>query len=138
MATSTIFYQGKLHTEARHNQSGTLINTDAPVDNNGKGEAFSPTDLCATSLACCMLTVMGIAAESKNIPFNKVEVQLQKVMASDPRRISRIEITMKIFDEGLSEKDKAILENTARTCPVAKSLHPDIEQDITFSYENAD
>lgn len=134
MTTSTIYYQGNLHTEARHNQSGIVIATDAPVDNQGKGEAFSPTDLCATSLACCMLTVMGIMAETKGIPFNKVEVQLQKIMASDPRRIIGIEINMTIFDEGLDEKMKQMLEHTALTCPVAKSLHPDIKQDIRFTY----
>jgi len=134
MTTSTIYYQGALHTEARHNQSGTIIVTDAPVDNQGKGEAFSPTDLCATSLACCMLTVMGIMAEGKGIPFNKAEIQLQKIMASDPRRIIGIEIDMTIFDEGLDEKMMQILQHTALTCPVAKSLHPDIKQDISFSY----
>lgn len=134
MATSTVIYTDELHTRAIHRKSGVALETDAPVDNKGKGESFSPTDLCATSLATCMLTVMGILANEKSIPFPGAEAEVTKIMASDPRRISAIEIEMQIQDYGLSEKQKAMLENTARNCPVAKSLHPDIRQEVRFTY----
>lgn len=134
MVTSTVKYKGELHTEAIHLKSGAGIETDAPVDNKGKGEGFSPTDLCATSLATCMLTVMGILANEKNIPFQEARAEVTKIMASDPRRISAIEIEMHIQDAGLNDKEKTMLENTARNCPVAKSLNPEIRQEVRFRY----
>jgi uncharacterized OsmC-like protein len=134
MITSTVSYKGGLHTQAVHLKSGTVVETDAPVDNKGKGECFSPTDLCATSLATCMLTIMGILAEEKNLPFAEADAQVTKIMAAEPRRIATIEITISIQDLGLSEKEKAMLENAARNCPVAKSLHPDIWQDVRFIF----
>jgi uncharacterized OsmC-like protein len=134
MATSTVIYTGELHAKATHLKSGASLETDAPVDNKGKGEGFSPTDLCATSLATCMLTVMGILANEKNIPFQEAKAEVTKVMSSEPRRITAIEIEMNIQDIGLSDKEKAMLENTARNCPVAKSLHPEIRQEVRFTY----
>lgn len=131
--TSKIVYQGSLHTEAEHCASGSIIETDAPVDNNGKGERFSPTDLAATSLATCMLTVMGIASKDKPYSLDKTVVELEKIMGTSPRRITEIRIRM-VFPEGLhiSKGEQAYLERVALNCPVSKSLHPDIKQDITF------
>lgn len=135
MATAQIHYEGQLRSRCIHLQSGTVIITDAPTDNHGKGEAFSPTDLTATSLASCMLTTMGIAAKKYNIPFEKADAEMQKVMASDPRRISAIAITIKIPGNPiLSHEQKKLLEAAALNCPVAKSLHPDINQQIKFEY----
>lgn len=138
MPTSSIQYLGDLRTEATHNQSGISIITDAPVDNQGKGEAFSPTDLVATALGNCMLTLMGIACNNHQIPDIKgTTIQIQKHMGTDPRRIIAIDVDIQIADRGLSDKQKEILQRAALTCPVAKSLHPDINQNITFSYINA-
>jgi len=136
MATSYVKYLGALRTEATHRQSGKNIITDAPMDNNGKGEAFSPTDLTATSLAACMITVMGIKAEQDAIPFEQVSAEVTKVMAGPPRRISEIHLTVSINESGLTEKQKTILERTAQTCPVALSLHPDIRLKIDFRYNS--
>lgn len=132
--TSKVIYKGALRTEAEHLQSGSKMITDAPVDNHGKGEAFSPTDTVATALATCMLTVMGIKAENMEADITGTTAEVTKTMASDPRRISRIEVRLK-FPAEYSEKDTKVLEHTARTCPVLQSLHPDIEKDITFQYK---
>lgn len=132
--TSKVIYKGALRTEAEHLQSGSKMITDAPVDNHGKGEAFSPTDTVATALATCMLTVMGIKAENMDADITGTTAEVTKTMASDPRRISRIEVRLK-FPSEYSDKDTKILEHTARTCPVLQSLHPDIEKDITFQYK---
>lgn len=133
MATSTIKYLGDLRTEATHIQSGDKIITDAPVDNNGKGEAFSPTDLLATSLASCMLTIMGIAAKTHAISIDGTSCEITKVMAPAPRRVSEIHASLN-FLSSYTDKEKAILENAAKTCPVFYSLHPDIKKIITFNY----
>lgn len=133
MKTSEIIYKGDLRTTAIHLKSGQQIVTDAPVDNNGKGEAFSPTDLMSTSLGSCMLTVMGIVAKRHNINIDGTRVEILKVMAENPRRVSEIHVDM-YFTNSFSEKDKTLLENTALACPVAKSLHPDINQKIRFHY----
>lgn len=133
MATSTVKYLGNLRTEATHNASGLKIITDAPVDNNGKGEAFSPTDLTATSLASCMITIMGITANAKNWPLNYCECEVEKIMSSAPRRISEINLTMKL-DAAWDKKQRSILENAAKTCPVAFSLHPELKVNLTFNY----
>ncbi len=129
-----VVYQGSLRNEATHLKSGNTLRTDAPPDNKGKGEAFSPTDLLCTSLATCMITLMGIAADSKGIILGNVEAEIEKVMAADPRRVSHIIIALKIEGMNYTEREKAILENAAKTCPVAKSLHPDIVQEVTFQY----
>lgn len=134
--TSTVVYQGDLRTVCTHLQSGSIIETDAPTDNNGKGERFSPTDLLATSLATCMLTVMGIKARNMNIEIKGTKVDVQKVMKQDPRRVGGINLTFHIPDalEDLGEKEKIILQNTALTCPVQHSIHPDIEVNIEWNW----
>lgn len=132
----TVTYQGDLRNQAEHIQSGNTLITDAPTDNHGKGEAFSPTDLLCTSLASCMITLMGIAANSKGIQLGKVEASIEKVMYSEPRRVGEIHIQLVLENKEYTDREKAILENAALTCPVAKSLHPDIKQEVTFSYSN--
>ena len=130
--TSKVFYNGALRTTCTHMQSGQSIITDAPTDNNGRGEAFSPTDLVATALATCMITVMGIKAHANKLNIDGAELMVTKVMASDPRRISEVHILVKMPAANFDYKTQKILENTGRTCPVAMSLHPDIKQLITF------
>ena len=133
--TSTILYLGNLRTSCTHILSGQTFITDAPLDNNGQGEAFSPTDLTATSLGTCMITIMGIAARNHNINIDNTRLEVTKHMASDPRRIAALDINI-IFPEDIrySSKEKKILEAAGRTCPVALSLHPDIRQNITFNW----
>jgi len=114
--------------------SGSKIITDAPVDNHGKGQAFSPTDLMATSLANCMLTVMGIAANTHTINMDGAEAEITKVMAANPRRVSEIHVTITMPAKNYTDKEKSILEHAGRTCPVAQSLHPNILQNINFIY----
>jgi uncharacterized OsmC-like protein len=133
--TSRIVYKGDLRTLATHLQSTTAIETDAPVDNQGKGERFSPTDLLATSLGCCMVTIMGIKARDMNIDLNGVTLEILKHMKSDPRRVGGVDISFHFPSTlQLDEKQKTILQNAALTCPVAKSLHPDIEQNVFFNW----
>lgn len=134
MTTSTVTYNGKLRTTAIHLKSNTQIITDAPVDNHGKGEAFSPTDLLATSLASCMLTIMGIKAESMRLDINDSKAEVTKVMASDPRRVAEIHVKITVTGARLGMLDQRILENVAKACPVAKSLHPDIKQVVEFHF----
>ncbi|MDF2435727.1 MAG: OsmC family protein [Bacteroidota bacterium] len=134
MTTSIIIYKGNLRTEAVHNRSGQTIITDAPIDNNGKGEAFSPTDLLATSLGNCMLTIMGIVAGRNQLDIEGTMVDITKVMAENPRRVAEIIVEFKMTGKNYSEKDRTLLENAAKTCPVAKSLHPDLKQTISFNY----
>lgn len=129
---SEVYYNGKLRTSAVHLKSGTKIITDAPVDNNGKGEAFSPTDLVATSLASCMITIMGIRAQKMDLNIDGISAKVKKYMASDPRRIAKISIVLDMPKVKLTQKEKNILEKAARTCPVALSLDPEITQDVTF------
>jgi len=133
--TAQIIYQGDLRTTATHLQSGTAINTDAPTDNQGKGECFSPTDLVATALATCMITTMGIKARTMDIQLDGTKADVTKIMASDPRRISEIVVHL-FFPSSLNldEKQKEILERTARTCPVERSLHPDVKLDLQFNW----
>lgn len=133
MTTSTVTYEGNLRTNAIHLQSNNQIITDAPTDNHGRGEAFSPTDLLATSLASCMLTVMGIKAESMGLDLTGTTADVTKIMATEPRRVAQIDVQIKV--KGVSEeKDQIILKNTALTCPVAKSLHPDLLQNIQIEF----
>ncbi len=131
--TSKVVYLGELRTACEHLQSGSTIITDAPLDNEGKGEAFSPTDTVATALASCMYTIMGIKARDHGFDLKDTYAEVTKTMESDPRRISKIEINFFLRAE-YSEKHRAILERAANTCPVIYSLHPDIEKVITFSY----
>lgn len=133
--TSQIIYKGALRTEATHLQSGTVIETDAPVDNQGKGERFSPTDLLATSLGNCMLTIMGIKARDMQVDLEGTKVDITKIMKADPRRVGGIKVHFHFPSSLLvDDKQKTILERAALTCPVAKSIHPDIEQDIVFNW----
>ena len=134
MPTSKVTYLGDLRTSSIHLQSGSKIITDAPLDNNGKGEAFSPTDMVANSLATCMLTVMGIKALDLGVDFSGSTAEVTKIMAADPRRISEIHITF-AMNLTADEKTKTILERTAMTCPVHFSLHPDIKKEITFNWK---
>ena len=133
--TSEIVYTGDLRTEAKHLQSGSVIETDAPVDNHGKGERFSPTDLVATALANCMLTVMGIKARDMQLDMKGTRVEITKKMGTDPRRITGIDAFLHFPKElNADEKQRTILERTALTCPVLESLHPDIKKDVRFNW----
>jgi uncharacterized OsmC-like protein len=133
MHTSSVKYLGNLRTEAVHSASSSQIITDAPVDNHGKGEAFSPTDLMATSLANCMLTVMGIKSETDNMTkIDGAMAEVTKVMYAEPRRVGEIHVKITFPKNNFSDKEKKIYENTAHTCPVAKSLHPDLKQVLSF------
>lgn len=129
--TSKVTYEGELRTTCLHLKSGNTYITDAPVDNHGKGEAFSPTDTVATGLASCMLTVMGIKARDLAVNLVNATATVTKQMAVNPRRISKIEVTLELPAE-VSEKHREILEHAALTCPVYYSLHPDIEKVIEF------
>lgn len=133
MSTSKVTYLGNLRTENEHLKSGSKFITDAPTDNNGKGEAFSPTDTVATGLANCMITMMGIKARDMQVNMDGTTAMVTKTMAADPRRISKIEVVLN-FPAGIDERSRKILENTARTCPVHYSLHPDIERVIEFNW----
>ena len=133
--TSKIIYQGDLRTQATHLQSGDIILTDAPKDNHGKGEAFSPTDLVATALGSCMLSIMGIIANRHEINIVGTQVSIHKIMQANPRRIAAIEVTMHMPNVTYTPKERALLENAARTCPVALSLHPELEQKLSFVYQ---
>jgi uncharacterized OsmC-like protein len=131
--TSKVTYLGNLRTENLHLKSGDTYITDAPTDNNGKGEAFSPTDTVATGLANCMLTVMGIKARDLKLDMSGTTAEVTKIMASNPRRISKIGVVLNLPFKA-DAKHKKILEHTARTCPVLNSLHPEIEKDISFNW----
>ena len=133
MSRANIVYQNNLRTEAEHIVSGEKIITDAPVDNNGKGEAFSPTDLVATALGSCMITIMAISANKYDIDVTGTYASVKKNMGSDPRRISEIFIDINM-NKNIEEKDRKRLERAALACPVHKSLHPDLEKKIRFLY----
>ena len=132
--TTKLIYTGGLHTEAVHIRSGNSIETDAPVDNQGKGEAFSPTDLIAASLGSCILTIMGIAARKHGINIEGTTCDVSKKMASKPRRIARIEVNLQMPDGQYSDKEKEILDYAARNTPVSRSLHPDLEEVIVIEW----
>lgn len=135
MKTISSTYLGALRIESTHNQSGTVLNTDAPVDNNGKGESFSPTDLVATALGNCIMTIMGIKAQQMNLDLNGTSIQVQKIMSESPRRIGEIVVELDFPKKGnYTEKDKKILEAAARTCPVSLSLHPETKQTLKFNW----
>ena len=132
--TSKITYLGNLRTSSIHLQSGSEIISDAPIDNNGKGEAFSPTDTVANALGSCMFTVMGIKAQDLNVDLSNSTAEITKVMAADPRRISEIHVVFN-FSVVTDTKNKTILERNAMTCPVYYSLHSDIKKVITFNWK---
>jgi putative redox protein len=127
-------YAGGLKVDLHHGPSGAQMRTAAPVDNNGDGSSFSPTDLLAASLGACMVTVMGIYAQRNGIPFDGVEFRLEKHMRADPRRVDRLPVTIRM-PAALDERQRQTLENVALTCPVSRSLLPEIEQDIRFVYD---
>jgi putative redox protein len=133
MKTAYIKYLGELRTAATHIRSGNEIITDAPLDNHGKGEAFSPTDLVSSALVSCMMTVIGIMADAHGIDVSGMEGESLKVMGTNPRRIVGIEVSLR-FPRAYLEHDRVLIERTARTCPVAMSLHPDLKQEISFEY----
>ncbi|MEO6644921.1 MAG: OsmC family protein [Chitinophagaceae bacterium] len=134
--TSTIVYEGSLRTIATHLQSGTVIETDAPLDNQGKAERFSPSDLVATALGSCMMTIMGIKARDMKIDLRDTKIEIEKIMKSDPRRIGGINLTFSFPDHlQLAEKERVILERAAHTCPVIYSIHPDIELKVQFNWK---
>ena len=132
--TSKVTYLGDLRTSSIHIQSGTEILSDAPVDNNGKGEAFSPTDTVANGLATCMMTIMGIKARDLGIDLTGTTAEVVKIMNAEPRRIGAIEIVFQIQGTD-DQKSKTILERAGMTCPVFLSLHPDVEKRITFNWK---
>ncbi|MBT3423816.1 MAG: OsmC family protein [Bacteroidetes bacterium] len=134
MITSRTVYIGNLRTEMTHLQSESEVITDAPIDNQGKGEKFSPTDLVATSLSSCMLTIMGIAANTHHFNIDGTIAEVTKVMASNPRRISEIHINLSFPHNNYSEREKKHIKHAAFTCPVSQSLHPNLKQVITFNY----
>ena len=135
MSTITSVYSGNLRTQATHNASGNQIITESPLDNNGRGEAFSPSDLTCASLGSCMMTIMGIVAERNNIALEGTKIDITKVMVPEPRRIGEIIVDFHLpAGVTYTDKEKALLENAARTCPVALSLHPEIKQTVKFIY----
>lgn len=134
MDTAHVTYLGELRTEAVHVRSGQTLVTDAPLDNQGRGEAFSPTDLLSTALASCMMTLMGITARDKGIPLKGLKARVVKHMTAAPRMVERVEVHVELEGDGLGDREKTILENAARTCPVARSLRADLVQDIRFTY----
>ncbi len=133
--TSTVVYEGDLRTTCTHLQSGGHFETDAPVDNNGKGQRFSPTDLMATSLATCMLTVMGIKARTMGFDLYGIKVEVEKIMKADPRRIGGINLFFHLPEalKTIDEKTIQILKNTGNTCPVQQSLHPEIAVKVDWA-----
>lgn len=135
MATSTVTYQGQIRTQCVHLRSGNTFITDAPTDNNGKGQAFSPTDTVATALASCMLTIMGIRADKYNWDIDGTKAEVTKHMGTDPRRIVKVEVSIEVVAEGIDSAARTILEDAALNCPVAKSIHPDIDQVVRFTYK---
>ncbi|WP_274571728.1 OsmC family protein [Neisseria leonii] len=131
---ATVRYCGSLHNDLTHSASGSTISTDAPVDNQGKGEAFSPTDLLSASLAACAMTIMGIKAAGLGVELTGARAEVAKEMAADPRRVAAVRIDF-FLSRDLDERSRRILEAAAHTCPVAQSLHPDVVQQFRFHYE---
>jgi putative redox protein len=133
MVQIDIVYEGGLHTHATHKPSGATLSTDAPVDNNGRGEAFSPTDLLATALGTCMLTIMGMVAARENVALEGARVRVEKHMTqTPPRRVAKLNVIFDLPDATDVQRRK--LENAAHTCPVHHSLHPDVVIDIIFNW----
>jgi len=135
MVEARVVYEGQLHCSITHGPSGANIQTDAPKDNNGKGEAFSPTDLVGAALASCMLTIMGIYAQRQNIELKGASGRIVKEMVTTPeRRIGKLTVELKL-PASVPQEHRAALEKAALACPVHKSLHPDVQKVVTFSYD---
>ncbi len=135
MVEIQVVYEGELHTSCRHGPSGAALSSDAPIDNQGRGQSFSPTDLVATGLASCMLTVMGILAQRHRWPIEGACARVEKHMVSEPvRRIGRLVVELS-FPEGIPEQARGPLEQAARSCPVRQSLHPGIEVEMAFAWD---
>jgi len=134
--TASIMYKGELRCECTHLQSGTIIETDAPTDNRGKGERFSPTDTVCVALATCIITTMGIRAADMQINLAGTKLGVTKFMLSEPRRIGKITVNLELPGSGVEEKDRVILQKIGDNCPVMKSLHPDLEVITTYSWLN--
>jgi uncharacterized OsmC-like protein len=136
MTTFETKYSGNLRTEITHLQSGNILITDAPTDNHGKGEFFSPTDLLASALGSCILTIMGIAAQNHGFNIDGTSVETTKVMASRPRRVAELIVKITFPHNNYSERELKILEASARECPVANSLHPDLKRTVSFIFKD--
>jgi putative redox protein len=134
METIRTIYKGDYRTEATHVLSSETIITDAPLDNNGRGESFSPTDMVASALTSCMLTIMDMTAKTHGFSLGHTSARTTKIMASNPRRISEIQIEFELSENSYSDKERKILEKAAHSCPVAFSIHPEIKLDVKFSY----
>ena len=128
-----ISYKGRLRTVVTHTLTGEIIETDAPIDNNGKGEKFSPTDLFASSLGSCMLTIMGITAQSHGFSIDGSSINLEKIMGKNPRRVAEIHLDINIKGV-LTEKQRQMLVKAAKHCPVSKSIHPEIKENVLFHF----
>lgn len=134
MPTSTLKYLGNLRTEMTHVKSGQVVITDAPIDNNGKGEAFSPTDLMSSSLCACMITIMGIAAQNHGFSIDGATAEITKIMSAEPRKVAEIHIEIKFPTNNYSDKEKKIIEHITKTCPVALSMNESVSQEIKLTY----
>ena len=134
MPTSTLKYLGNLRTEMTHVKSGQVVVTDAPTDNNGKGEAFSPTDLMSSSLCACMITIMGVAAQTYGFSIDGATAEITKIMSAEPRKVAEIQIEIKFPHNNYSDKDKKIIEHITKKCPVALSLHESVIQNVKLTY----
>jgi len=132
--TASILYEGELRCSATHLQSGTVIETDAPTDNRGKGEKFSPTDTLCVSLATCAITTMALKARDMNIELKDTKIDVTKHMLKDPRRVGAIDITMQFPSLGLTADQRTALENAGNNCPVVKSLHPDLKVNLEYHW----
>ena len=136
METSKVTYRSDLRTEAMHVKSGQIFITDAPPDNQGRGEAFSPTDLLATSLGACAITVVGIAARTHGFDVDGTTLKITKIMASDPRRVGEVIVEFNFPKVKYSDKEKSIIRHTINTCPVSQSLHPDLKQTFILNFSD--
>jgi uncharacterized OsmC-like protein len=132
--TATIVYEGELRCTCTHIQSGSIIETDAPTDNQGKGERFSPTDTVCIALGTCIITTMGIKAQSMGLELKGSKLNVSKHMVANPRRIGKIEVTLEIPGNGISENDRILLQRVGDMCPVKASLHPDLETAISYHW----
>ncbi|MES2780481.1 MAG: OsmC family protein [Bacteroidota bacterium] len=135
MNTAELVYQGELRTLATHVYSGTTLFTDAPLDNYGKAQSFSPTDMVAVALATCIMTTIGILLKEEHLHLEGTQLAVRKIMASNPRRIAAIEIDIEVSDDKLTKVQQERMEEIAHACPVARSLHPDLEQRVQFRFK---
>lgn len=134
-ADYSLHYQGDLRTSIKHHRSGQVVVSDAPVDNNGKGESFSPTDLVCSALASCVMTILGIKARDMGYSEVQMKANVWKTMTSNPRRIGKIRVALEVRIEGITNQQRTILERTTRACPVARSLSSETEKEVTFYWQ---